>query len=74
MIGMTQAELRALAGYKATELADDVFAVSYLLGDDKLDGAAQRLVTLRRNTDLLAGMLAQLLPVVKAGDAPRKEA
>lgn len=61
---LDQAELKDLAKYRSCEIADGSIAISYLAAHQEWDKLAQALVRHQATINALAGIVAQLLPVV----------
>lgn len=60
----TQAELIALARIRVSNCSDWAIQLAYLVADEKWDAAAQVCVQQQQALNILAGLIAQLLPVV----------
>ena len=68
-----ESEVVDLILYRQSEISDDNLAIEYLLPRGDWDRLAARLLTMRRNLDIMAGYVSHLLPSVPAGDVPKTE-
>ena len=50
-----------LTRYLMSNISDDTLVLSHLIGDNKFDLACERLLTLRKNTDMLAAYLSRMV-------------
>ena len=70
----TPAQLQRMATIRMNNLSDYTIALAHLVGNREWDKAAQLLHDMNLCMGILAGAVSQLLPVVKAGDAPEEKA
>lgn len=65
-------ELADLARYRATELNDWALHAAHFTTTGEWDQLANACQHVKRLNNLLAGYVSQMLPHIKAGDAPEK--
>lgn len=66
----TLKELEAIARIKCCNLSDYAIALAHLVGDCQRDKAAQICTDMNLALGIMAGAIAQLLPVLPVNDAP----
>jgi hypothetical protein len=59
-------ELAALCKYRSARISDVTIAIAHLISAGEWDKLAQSLPMLQQDINLLAGLVAQLLPVSKS--------
>lgn len=64
-VHLDQAELKDLAKYRSCEISDGSIAIAFLASHQEWDKLAQALVRHQATVNALAGIVAQLLPVVQ---------